>query len=168
MSLCIAPFQTPVDLNQSSLRIATLAFTCTTCAVAISMPVQHRKHDSDIDDEKLAAAKAFLEQHLKGAAGDSSAATAADRISSKGREKSSSQLKEQPAGSLPPGTPALSQDDYFEKSAEFTAWLQETKHQYFNGKQVVSAGRAVLRLSLSSLLVVVAEYDQLYVGSMTL
>lgn len=132
------------------------------------MPVQHRKHDSDIDDEKLAAAKAFLEQHLKGAAGDSSAATAADRISSKGREKSSSQLKEQPAGSLPPGTPALSQDDYFEKSAEFTAWLQETKHQYFNGKQVVSAGRAVPRLSLSSLLVVVAEYDQLYVGSMTL
>ncbi|WIA28710.1 hypothetical protein OEZ86_011246 [Tetradesmus obliquus] len=95
---------------------------------------KHKKHSSpDVDDEKLRAAKAFLEQHLKQAGGGDTAAAAAAAGGSKDRDKErSKEKKEKAAGSLPPGVPLLTPDDYFERAAEFTAWLQEIKHQYFN------------------------------------
>jgi hypothetical protein len=112
--------------------------------------LQHKRHSSpDVDDEKLRAAKAFLEQHLK-QAGSSDAAGAAAAAAvvaaaaggSKDRDKDrnkdrSKEKKEKVAGSLPPGVPLLTPEDYFERAAEFTAWLQEIKHQYFNGEACV-------------------------------
>jgi hypothetical protein len=109
--------------------------------------LQHKRHSSpDVDDEKLRAAKAFLEQHLKQAGGsDAAGAAAAAAVvaaaagGSKDRDKDrskdrSKEKKEKVAGSLPAGLPLLTPDDYFERAAEFTAWLQEIKHQYFNGE----------------------------------
>jgi hypothetical protein len=105
-------------------------------AILIPSLLQHKKHSSpEVDDEKLRAAKAFLEQHLKQAAGGDAAAGAAAAAGSKERSKDrSKEKKEKVAGSLPPGVPLLTADDYFERAAEFTAWLQEIKHQYFNGE----------------------------------
>jgi hypothetical protein len=108
---------------------------------------QHKKHSSDPEEQKLAAAKAFLEQHLKAtatgdaAAGGSSAAALAAAAaagggglgSSKGSSGKKSREKEKPAGQLPEDVMPITMDDYFERSSEFTAWLQETRHQYFNG-----------------------------------
>ncbi|KAF6259477.1 hypothetical protein COO60DRAFT_1000760 [Scenedesmus sp. NREL 46B-D3] len=106
--------------------------------------LQHKKHDSpDVADEKLKAAKAFLEQHLKQAGGGDAAGAAAaaatvaaavgGRDKDKDRSKDRSKLKkEKVAGALPAGLPLLTPDDYFERAAEFTAWLQEIKLQYFN------------------------------------
>jgi hypothetical protein len=118
--------------------------------------LQHKRHSSpDVDDEKLRAAKAFLEQHLKQAGGgDAAGAAAAAAVvaaaagGSKDRDKDrskdrSKEKKEKVAGSLPAGLPLLTPDDYFERAAEFTAWLQEIKHQYFNGKVFHIRCRAV-------------------------
>lgn len=101
--------------------------------------LQHKKHSGDVDDEKLAAAKAFLEQHLKqtaGGAGGTTAATLAAAAAAGGggsSKPSSSKSREKPAGELPADVDPITMDDYFERSSEFTAWLQETRHQYFNG-----------------------------------
>lgn len=109
-----------------------------TLVILLHCLLQHKKHDSDVDDDKVAAAKAFLEQHLKQAAATPPVAAAALAAAGKAKDKGKSSGKgseqEKPAGSLPAGTPLLTRDDYFEKSAEFTAWLQEVKHQYFNGR----------------------------------
>lgn len=99
-----------------------------------NLQMQRKQHDSD--EEQLAAAKAFLEQHLKQGANDPAAPAAAQAAHRKDKGKSSSKgsAQEKAAGSLPTGTSQLTEEDYFEKSAEFTAWLQESKHQYFNGE----------------------------------
>jgi hypothetical protein len=104
--------------------------------------LQHKKHSGDVDDEKLAAAKAFLEQHLKQTAGEAGGSTvaalaAAAAAGGGGSSRpSGSKSREKPAGELPADVDPITMDDYFERSSEFTAWLQETRHQYFNGMYV--------------------------------
>jgi hypothetical protein len=93
---------------------------------------------SDSDAEaRLAAAKAFLQQHLAsnpapagGPQPPSSLPAADDRSSKPSKHKSSSSSR----SVKPPGVPDLTADDYFEKSSEFTAWLLEQEHKYFNGE----------------------------------
>jgi hypothetical protein len=110
-----------------------------------SFLLQHKKHSSEVDEAKLAAAKAFLEQHLQqtaGGAGSSTAAAALAAAAAAGGGGSSrpsgSSKREKPAGELPPDVDPITVDeDYFARAAEFTAWLQETKHLYFNGERRV-------------------------------
>lgn len=105
-------------------------------------PLQHKKHSSEVDEQQLAAAKAFLEQHLQQTDGGGSsaaalaAAAAAGGGSSKGAGSSKGRVKEKHAGELPADVDPITADDYFERSVEFTAWLQETRHQYFNGESI--------------------------------
>lgn len=96
--------------------------------------LQHKRHSDDAEEQRLAAAKAFLEQHLKQTAGDGSLAAAAAAGGAGGSSKSK-HSKEKPAGELPPDVDPITVNDYFERSSEFTAWLQETRHQYFNGER---------------------------------
>jgi hypothetical protein len=122
---------------------------------------QHKKHSSDPEEQKLAAAKAFLEQHLKAtatgdaAAGGSSAAALAAAAAAagggglgrlKGSSGKKSREKEKPAGQLPEDVMPISMDDYFERSSEFTAWLQETRHQYFNGAWIQEGWGSVVEV----------------------
>eukprot|EP00877_Chromochloris_zofingiensis_P009627 jgi/Chrzof1/4918/Cz15g04140.t1 len=79
-----------------------------------------KKHHSSKDKELIGQAKAYLKQHLKGVAGGDS--------SSKQDEPGSSQ----PPGQLPVGVHAITSDHYFEKSGEFTAWLQHKRAIFFN------------------------------------
>jgi hypothetical protein len=108
----------------------------------MSCPPQHKKHSNEVDEQQLAAAKAFLEQHLQQTDGGGSsaaalaAAAAAGGGSSKGAGSSKGRVKEKHAGELPADVDPITADDYFERSVEFTAWLQETRHQYFNGESI--------------------------------
>lgn len=97
---------------------------------------QHKKRDDDVDDAKLAAAKAFLEQHLQ------QAAPGAKQDSKRSSKAAKQPPAEKPAGQLPPGVALLTADDYFARSAEFTAWLQELQHVYFNGPRAQRSERA--------------------------
>jgi hypothetical protein len=104
---------------------------------------QHKKHSSEVDEQQLAAAKAFLEQHLQqtdgggsSAAALAAAAAAGGGGSSKGPGSSKGRVKEKHVGELPADVDPITADDYFERSVEFTAWLQETRHQYFNGENI--------------------------------
>lgn len=45
----------------------------------------------------------------------------------------------QPPGQLPVGVHAITSDHYFEKSGEFTAWLQHKRAIFFNGESHQSA-----------------------------
>jgi hypothetical protein len=80
---------------------------------------------------------------------------AADERSSKpAKQKSSSSSR----SFKPPGVRDLTADDYFEKSSEFTAWLLEEEHKYFNGERqllcscvlqvVTAAGTSPLQVPL--------------------
>ncbi|KAF8072677.1 SCI1 [Scenedesmus sp. PABB004] len=127
---------------------------------------KHKRHHSDADDERVRAAKAFLEQHLK-AGGDPAAAGGKER-SGKERSGRDRPPPEKTPGMLPPGAPLITSEarrgaaqrgarrarggpacaasgvprrarrarrapqDYFSRSAEFTAWLQEIRHTFFN------------------------------------
>eukprot|EP00775_Hariotina_reticulata_P004090 gene4090-4337_t len=102
---------------------------------------KHKKHSKDIDAAKIAAAKAVLEQHLRqtadaeGPIGNSkptAALVATDVAAAGGSRRDRKKSREKPAGHLPAGTLPLTADDYFERSGEFTAWLQEVKGTYFN------------------------------------
>lgn len=115
-------------------------YSHTTISAVPPSLLQHKKHGSEVDEQQLAAAKAFLEQHLASTAGGAAAAggtalaAAAGGGGSKSGGSSSSKSREKPAGELPADVDPLTVDDYFERAAEFTAWLQETRHQYFNGR----------------------------------
>lgn len=123
---------------------------CLVLPTSFFLLLQHKKHGSEVDEAKLAAAKAFLEQHLQqtaGGAGSSTAAAALAAAAAAGgggggsSRPSGSSKREKPAGELPPDVDPITVDeDYFARAAEFTAWLQETKHLYFNGNGVCGRG----------------------------
>lgn len=104
--------------------------------------MQHKKHSKDVDAAKIAAAKAVLEQHLRqtadarGPSGATlpTAALVAANVAAAG-DSSKKKSREKPAGHLPSNILPLTDADYYERSGEFTAWLQEVKGTYFNGRQ---------------------------------
>jgi hypothetical protein len=93
----------------------------------------------------VAAAKAFLKQHLQqqpqqgATAGEEAPPHKKKKKESKKHRKSSDSEAEDDGGGvnrLPPGVLPIEADSYYEKSAEFTAWLLQSKGVYFNGKAV--------------------------------
>ena len=120
------------------------------------MHVQRKHHSSGSDsDDEVAAAKAFLKQHLQQQHGAAGAEDPPSKKRKKDSKKHSKRSKHSGSASesesdggdghrLPSGVQAIKSDDYFVKSAEFTAWLLEKKGVYFNGE----AGGRVFEISL--------------------
>jgi hypothetical protein len=107
----------------------------------------------------LAAAKAFLEQHLQAGGGGADAAAAAAAMTAataaaaarKPGGGGGGSSREAPLGQVPHGVPLLTTDDYFARSSEFTCWLQELRGQFFNG-EVPAQGAAGVALARAGVL----------------
>ncbi len=80
----------------------------------------HKKKSKDSKEDLVKQAKEFLKAQLAAGSGKGSGAVQL------------AAAKDLPEPTLPEDK-RITADDYFVKAAEFTAWLQDSKHLYFNG-----------------------------------